>query len=188
MAPSHCVQYNVSNYARSKSLLWRALMDRGANGCILGKDVRVVHKTGQFIDLNGIDNHTVQNLQLVTGAAYIRTDHGPIIGLFHQSAAMRDGKTILSPVKWNTLGVKSLTRHLLSQAETPSLSLPMVSESLWLSTLGYPMSSLDLPLTLNSMTPVFPTLTSQVLTPGTPSVWTPFPLKTGMSPKPTPCW
>ncbi|CAB9503626.1 Retrotransposon protein [Seminavis robusta] len=78
--------------------MWRALMDRGANnGCILGKDVRVIQCYGQFIDLSGIDDHTVQNLQLATAAAYILTDHGPIIGLIHQGAAMSNGKTILSP-------------------------------------------------------------------------------------------
>ncbi|CAB9529787.1 Retrotransposon protein [Seminavis robusta] len=87
-------------------LMWRALMDRGANGCILGKDVRVIHRYGQFIDLSGIDDHTVQNLQLATAAAYILTDHGPIIGLIHQGAAMSNGKTILSPGQLEHFGCR----------------------------------------------------------------------------------
>ncbi|CAB9524801.1 Retrotransposon protein [Seminavis robusta] len=86
--------------------MWRALMDRGANGCILGKDVRVIHRYGQFIDLSGIDDHTVQNLQLATAAAYILTDHGPIIGLIHQGAAMSHGKTILSPGQLEHFGCR----------------------------------------------------------------------------------
>ncbi|CAB9515648.1 Retrotransposon protein [Seminavis robusta] len=86
--------------------MWRALLDRGANVCILCKDVRVIHRYGQFIDLSGIDDHTVQNLQRATAAAYILTDHGPLIGLIHQGAAMSHGKTILSPGQLELFGCR----------------------------------------------------------------------------------
>ena len=99
-------------------------MDRGANGCILGKDVRVVHHTGQFIDLNGIDNHTVRHLQLVTGAAHILTDHGPIIGLFHQSALMTDGKTILSPGQLEHFGCQVYDKPSIVLGKDPFFVTP----------------------------------------------------------------
>ena len=85
-------------------------MDRGANGCIFGKDVRVVQKTGKCIDLSGIDNHTVQNLELATVAAYILTDYGPIIGIFHQGAIMPNGKSILSPGQMEYFGCQVFDR------------------------------------------------------------------------------
>ncbi|CAB9525513.1 Retrotransposon protein [Seminavis robusta] len=99
-------------------------MDRGANGCILGKDVRVVHLYGRYIDLSGIDDHTVQNLQLATAAAYILTDHGPIIGLFHQGAIMSRGKTILSPGQLEHFGCDVHDKSRLSTGTDPYFVTP----------------------------------------------------------------
>ena len=36
------------------------LVDRGANGCIAGRDASVVTRTDRFIDLTGVDDHTVR--------------------------------------------------------------------------------------------------------------------------------
>jgi hypothetical protein len=41
---------------------WAALIDRGANGCIAGMDMKVIERTQNTIDLSGIDDHTVRNL------------------------------------------------------------------------------------------------------------------------------
>ena len=58
-----------------------ALVDRGANGGISGNDTRIVPdgKTGEFIDLVGIDNHTINQVELVSCGACVRSDRGPII-------------------------------------------------------------------------------------------------------------
>ena len=69
------VRYRVS-YEHSHHRIWRTLVDRGANGCILGKDTRVVHLTDQYIDLNGIDDHTVRNLRIGTGAGLVMSNQG----------------------------------------------------------------------------------------------------------------
>jgi hypothetical protein len=44
---------------------WSALIDRGANGCIAGREMKVIETTMRTIDLSGIDDHTVRNLTIV---------------------------------------------------------------------------------------------------------------------------
>jgi hypothetical protein len=44
---------------------WAALIDRGANGCIAGRDMKAIETTNRTIDLSGIDDHTVRNLAIV---------------------------------------------------------------------------------------------------------------------------
>ena len=39
-----------------------ALVDHGANGGICGNDVRVISKTGQTVDVQGIDNHQIVDI------------------------------------------------------------------------------------------------------------------------------
>ena len=76
---------------------WSALIDRGANGCIAGRDMRVIEKTGATIDLCGIDDHMLRDLPIVTAGGVVRTQKGEVIVVFHQVADMtRESKTILS--------------------------------------------------------------------------------------------
>ena len=84
------LRFYFSSHLASQKRLWRSLMDRGANGCIFGSDVRIVNYYDEYVDLNGIDDHTVRNLQLAEGCAYAMTDHGPCILHIHQGAAMSD--------------------------------------------------------------------------------------------------
>jgi hypothetical protein len=71
-------------------------MDRGANGGIAGDDVRVINKSGQLIDVQGIDNHQLVDIPLVTAGAVVRTQCGDIIAFMHQYPPMGQGKTIHS--------------------------------------------------------------------------------------------
>ena len=76
---------------------WAALIDRGANGSIAGRDMRVIERTSKTIDLSGIDDHTVRNLTIVTAGGVVRTSLGEIILVIHQAADMTgESKTILS--------------------------------------------------------------------------------------------
>ena len=76
---------------------WNALVDRGANGCIAGRDMRVIERTERTIDLSGIDDHTVRNLTIVSAGGVVRTQKGDVVLVVHQAADMtRDSKTILS--------------------------------------------------------------------------------------------
>jgi hypothetical protein len=52
--------------------------------------------TGNTIDLSGIDDHTVRNLELVQAGGTTQTPKGDIIIIINQSAWMPDGHTIIS--------------------------------------------------------------------------------------------
>ena len=62
------------------------LVDGGANGGLAGADMKVIETTFDRIDVNGIGGYQKQNVPVVTGASYINTTTGPIIGIFHQCA------------------------------------------------------------------------------------------------------
>ena len=46
----------------------RCLVDRGANGCIIGSDMTIVSGTNKYIDLTGIEDHTVRELNIAHAA------------------------------------------------------------------------------------------------------------------------
>jgi len=60
------------------------LVDRGANGGILGSDAKVIFKHSKTVDVTGIDNHELNGLPMVDATAKTITDKGPVIliGLF----------------------------------------------------------------------------------------------------------
>ena len=67
-------------YCHSHARLRRgALVDRGANGGICGNDVRIISKSGRMVDVQGIDNHQVVDIPIVTGGAVVSTQRGPVI-------------------------------------------------------------------------------------------------------------
>jgi hypothetical protein len=84
---------------------WSALIDCGANGCIAGRDMKVIESTMRTIDLSGIDNHTVRNLTIVTAGAVVRTNLREVIVILHQAADMTsDSRTILSAGQLESFG------------------------------------------------------------------------------------
>ena len=70
------------------------LIDRGANGGLAGADMRVIHTTPRKINIVGIDDHEVTGLNVVTAAALLDTQKGPIIGVFHEYAHLGKGRSI----------------------------------------------------------------------------------------------
>ena len=80
------------------------LVDRGANGCIIGSDVTVLDRTDDFIDLTGIEDHTVRELNLVHAAFVAKTHLGEVIVHVYQGAYMPDGKSILAPLQLEACG------------------------------------------------------------------------------------
>ncbi|MGL4933427.1 MAG: hypothetical protein ACRC4P_08975, partial [Aeromonas sp.] len=74
-----------------------ALLDGGANGGMAGRDLRILeyheHDTAQVV---GITGNTLEDLPIVTAAGLIKTTTGPIVGIFHQYAYHKQGKTIHS--------------------------------------------------------------------------------------------
>ncbi len=71
-----------------------ALVDRGANGGILGSDARVRHKHQRTVDVTGIDNHTMNALVMVDATAKVTTQKGPVILHLREYAYHGQGRTI----------------------------------------------------------------------------------------------
>ena len=76
-----------------------SLVDRGANGGLAGSDVRIITKTDRTIDVNGIDNHQVSNLPIVTAGGVATSQLGEVIVILNQYAGIPEGRTIHSSVQ-----------------------------------------------------------------------------------------
>ena len=61
-----------------------------------GSDMRVIHKTHRKINIQGIDNHDVTGLDVVTAATLLNTCQGKVIGIFHEYAYLGKGSSIHS--------------------------------------------------------------------------------------------
>jgi hypothetical protein len=112
---------------RTSPVNWSALIDRGANGSIARRDMRVIARTDRSIDLSGIDDHTVRNLTLVTaGGGVVATPQGDIVLIVHQIADMTgDSRTILSAGQLEAfLGCKVFKKSPRITQSTPFLVTP----------------------------------------------------------------
>ena len=88
------IEYSVTtSQTRTKN---GALVDRGANGGIAGLDVRLIAKTNKHVDVQGIDNHRMNDVPIASVGAVVNTWKGNSIAIMHQFAYTGKGKTILS--------------------------------------------------------------------------------------------
>ena len=87
------ITYNVTKRSVSSSK-YGALVDRGANGGIAGSDVRPLYHTDRMVDVQGIDNHQLNIIPIVTAAGVVDTQHGPIVLIMNQYAHIPTSKTI----------------------------------------------------------------------------------------------
>lgn len=76
-----------------------SLVDRGANGGVAGEDVRVIQRTDRKVNVTGIQEHQISDLDIVTAGGVTRTQRGDVILILHQYAYMARGKTIHSSVQ-----------------------------------------------------------------------------------------
>ena len=63
---------------------------------LAGSDMRVIHKTHRKINIQGIDNHEVTGLDVVTAATLLNTSQGKVIGIFNEYAYLGKGSSIHS--------------------------------------------------------------------------------------------
>ena len=106
------------------------LVDRGANGGLAGSDMRVIHKPHRKINIQGIDNHEVTGLDVVTAATHLNTSQGKVIGIFNEYAYLGKGSSIHSSgqLEWFKTNVdeKSVkvggTQHITTLDDILSLS------------------------------------------------------------------
>jgi hypothetical protein len=83
-----------------------SLIDSGANGGWAGADMRLIKSNpGERATVTGLAGRQVENLPIGTGAAYIETSTGPVIGIFHQYAFYGVGKSIHSVSQLKHFGV-----------------------------------------------------------------------------------
>ena len=81
-----------------------SLMDRGANGGLAGLDTRVILTTLCRVDIQGLDNHQVTNIPIVTAGAVAISQRGPVIIIMHQYAGLGRGHSIHSSAQLEAYG------------------------------------------------------------------------------------
>ena len=87
------IVYKVRAYDTTATV---SLVDRGDNGGIAGADVRVIEKLHRQVDVQGIDNHQMTNIQIVTAGGVTRTQRGEVILIMNQYAYVGKGTSIHS--------------------------------------------------------------------------------------------
>jgi hypothetical protein len=91
------ITYTVSNHQMATT---SSLVDRGANGGVAGTDVRIVFKTNRSVDIRGIDNHQVTDIDIGTVGGVVESQKGPVIAVMHQYALLCKGASIHSPCQF----------------------------------------------------------------------------------------
>ena len=71
-----------------------ALIDQGGDGGVAGTDVHVIKTTHRAVNVQGVSDHQVTDLKIVTAGGIVQMQHGPVITIFHQHAHLGTGKTI----------------------------------------------------------------------------------------------
>ena len=72
------------------------LVDHGTIGGLTGSDMHVIHKTHRKINIQGIYNHEVTGLDMVTAATLLNTSQGKVIGILNEYAYLGKGSSIHS--------------------------------------------------------------------------------------------
>ena len=84
-----------TQHKRRNKLL--SLVDRGCNGGLAGSDIHAISQTDRRVDVTGVDDHEINDLRIGTVGAVTKSNHGLVIGIFHQCAITPNaGKTIHS--------------------------------------------------------------------------------------------
>ena len=138
VAPPSSILYQGSTYQRSVNIClitYRinqhqrttargSLLDGGANGGVAGNDVLVIETTLEHVDINGLaDTTSIPSLAICTVAGLIQTQHGPIIGIFHNYAYHGKGTTVHSINQLKHFGL-TVDDTPLSLSGTQSITTP----------------------------------------------------------------
>ena len=88
------ITYVASNARTKKGM--GSLIDRGANGGVAGDDVRIILRTNRNVNVTGIADHQLPDLNGCTVGGVVRTQRGEVIVVMNQYAYTGNGKTIHS--------------------------------------------------------------------------------------------
>ena len=92
-----------SNQAKETS---SAMIDRGANGGLAGKDVNIISVSDDEIDVTGIDSYQMGNIQIGTVGGVTFTHKGPAILIFNQYGITESEHSIHSSIQMENYGVE----------------------------------------------------------------------------------
>ena len=97
------------------------LVDRGANGGLAGSDMHVIHRTYRKINIQGIDNHEVTGLDVVTVATPLNTSQGKLLEYSMNIPTLGRDHPFIHQVNLN--GFRPMLMKNLSKLVVPNLSL-----------------------------------------------------------------
>jgi hypothetical protein len=89
-----------------------ALIDRGANGCVCGDDMRILEGSKRYVDVRGLGGHRENQLRIVTAQALIENHKGDVIAVLHQIALLCKGKSNLSCLQMEHYGAETNDKSL----------------------------------------------------------------------------
>jgi hypothetical protein len=121
-----------------------SLVDGGANGGLFGDDIKIIeYDPHAQVNVTGLANSQVDNLQIGTGAGVFETvNDGLIIGIMHQYANLGTGKTIHSKGQLEQFGAIVDDTSIPNGGVNASLR-PKDTSSLSISVMVYPASICD---------------------------------------------
>jgi len=103
------LQFNALRYTihAKSSAMNNCLVDCGANGCIIGSQMRVMETYPDcHVDhITGIDNHELPAVPLGAGGMVVHSNHGNIIAIIRHGAILPTHKTILSSVQMESFKI-----------------------------------------------------------------------------------
>ena len=146
-----------------------ALVDRGANGGIAGEDVKVVCAVDSQVDIQGIDDHRMINIPLVTAEGLTHTQRGPVILVFHQFANTGKGKSILSSAQMEHFGI-TVDDRAIAVGGTQCITTPRGFKIPLNIKAGLPYLDLRPPTDAESRDPSIPHIAMTADSPWNPSV------------------
>jgi len=94
--------YHVS---ASRCLASGSLVDRGANGGIVGDNCHLIEEMTCFVNIEGIDDHVMEQRPIATAGATVRSNRGPIILIMNQYTHAGKGHTIHSSPQMEYYGL-----------------------------------------------------------------------------------
>ena len=116
--------YRVNNAKKRLKKSPGALIDQGASGGIAGRDMTLVEATEQYVDLTGLQEHTVRQLRLIHAAFVCESHLGPVICHLPQQAHMPDCKSVLSTIQMEANGCTIQDKPKKVSGEQPFVESP----------------------------------------------------------------
>ena len=94
------IEYCVSK-RRTHTQQSTALIDRGANGCVAGADCTFMGRSEveRNVHITGMDEHQINDIPIATVGAYVVSNRGPVIAIFHEVAWTGRHQSIISAIQ-----------------------------------------------------------------------------------------